>query len=159
MKNTNVGEKFKTYLGLDASVKLDYKSPHRFKEVQGVISKVTKVTVTRKFTIKNTKTIPIDIVAVDAVPKTTDEKIKVLIHNPDIKVPAATEIEKNKLTKVIVENVAELAKQNVKHKITFKLDAYHVEYALKIAPGQEVALTLAYSVTWPQSSYVDENQL
>jgi hypothetical protein len=103
-------EEFTCSLGSDASVRIVYKPLHRFKEVQGLLSKANVLRFHQAIEIKNTKTIPIrvrmgssqvvtarvltargggQLVVEDPFPESTDDKIKVQLIEPDPKRLAA----------------------------------------------------------------------
>eukprot|EP01112_Ceratiomyxa_fruticulosa_P007877 TRINITY_DN2050_c0_g2_i5.p1 TRINITY_DN2050_c0_g2~~TRINITY_DN2050_c0_g2_i5.p1 ORF type:complete len:248 (-),score=49.65 TRINITY_DN2050_c0_g2_i5:74-817(-) len=126
LKSVSPGETFSLFLGSDAGIKIDYKSPEKFKEQAGLINKVD-LNISEYLTIiKNTKPIPVCLSISDQLPKSDDEKVKVKLLLP--------------------ERVGEGVKiQPVDSIIT---------WTLNIPPGEEVRVPFKYSVESPQQKTV-----
>ena len=68
-----------TPTGVDSSVKVVYKPVRRFREEGGLISKTVTYTYKQVTEINNTRNEPAVITFVDQLPKSQDEKLKVLV--------------------------------------------------------------------------------
>jgi len=64
-------------LGVDPSVKVEYKVAENFHEESGLINKCHLMTHEQKISLNNTKAEPLKIKVVEPLPMSTDEKLKV----------------------------------------------------------------------------------
>jgi len=124
LKSVSPGESFSLYLGVDASLVVSYNSPHKFNESSGFLHKVNSTTSEFVTTIKNTKLVPVLIKISDQLPQSTDEKIKVRLIEPDLK----------------------LSNPNIRMHPT----DYLIDWTITIAPGEEVRIPFKYIVEFPQ---------
>lgn len=77
------GQEFWTYLGVDASVKVERKELGRREEINGLFGKKTVRTVyDNVFKIKNSKSSAIELVVWDQIPISDHEDIKVVLEEP-----------------------------------------------------------------------------
>ncbi len=77
------GQEFWTYLGVDASVKVERKELGRREETSGIFGKKTVRTVyDNVFKIKNSKSTAIELVVWDQIPISDHEDIKVVLEEP-----------------------------------------------------------------------------
>jgi hypothetical protein len=78
LKSVASGEKFDCSLGVDPTIKVNYKPVHKYQQQTGVLTKSSVMMNEQKIVIKNTKQEePIILTFVEHIPKSTDEKIKV----------------------------------------------------------------------------------
>lgn len=77
LKAVSPSEEFDCSLGVDPSVRIEYKAARKFHEESGIISKSSNVTHEQKIEIKNTKAEPIKIFIKEQLPLSSEEKIKV----------------------------------------------------------------------------------
>jgi len=87
-------------------------------------------TIQQRTTVKNTKSIDVDIVVADQVPISTDDKIKVRLIEPD-------------LTRKGTDN------------IKYTPSTGNLEWTLKIKPGETEELNLKYSIEYPQNRTIE----
>jgi len=131
MKSVSPSETFDSFLGIDAAVKIDYKPSDKFNETSGILfQKNSSETIQQRTTVKNTKSIDVDIVVADQVPISTDDKIKVRLIEPD-------------LTRKGTDN------------IKYTPSTGNLEWTLKIKPGETEELNLKYSIEYPQNRTIE----
>ncbi|EPB74396.1 hypothetical protein ANCCEY_06517 [Ancylostoma ceylanicum] len=76
------GEEFRCSLGVDPSIKVDYKTPTIHHEQVGFMSKSTLITHEQVVSLRNAKaTQSVQVTVKEQIPKSTDEKIKVRLHS------------------------------------------------------------------------------
>ncbi|CAI4227191.1 unnamed protein product [Auanema sp. JU1783] len=123
------GEEFRCALGMDPSIKVEYKTPKSYQEQVGLISKSTVVTHEKLISLRNAKVSAqaVQITVKEQIPKSTDEKIKVCILAPDIRTKGTD------------------ARLNKDH---------NLEWSLILAAGQQKDLLVKYTVEHPASESV-----
>jgi uncharacterized protein (TIGR02231 family) len=142
--NVATNEKFETFLGVDPSVKIEYRPPQRFKEQKGWIKGTNKMNVERRITIKNTRQENIKIVVHEQVPLSQNPKNIIV----DLVEPLIEDFGKMKepvLNYKVNGNVVEKLEKN---------DSNNLEYTVTIAAGKEVVIPLKYMVSWPSSQQI-----
>jgi len=82
MKEVCPTEEFELDVGSDPAIRVIYRPLLRHKESG---SKTTIVSYTQDMDVKNTRNDPISIVVQDQLPKSNDDKVKVILHDPDVK--------------------------------------------------------------------------
>jgi len=88
-------EKFRNFLGVDASVKVTYRPVSNVHTARGMFSKVEAVTHKFVTTVKNTKDVPVTVVVGDMLPVADDSAVKVKLVAPTAsEVDAGTDAEK-----------------------------------------------------------------
>lgn len=70
-------EEFTCSLGVDPSIKINYKPINKYREHSGIISKVHVMTYRQQIEVKNTRQAPCKILVSDQLPQSTLDKIKV----------------------------------------------------------------------------------
>jgi uncharacterized protein (TIGR02231 family) len=140
IQNIATNEKFDTYLGVDPSIRIEYKPPQRFKETKGWIRGTNKMNVERRILIKNTRSENIKIVIQEQVPQPTEGSITVELVEPPI--PKYGDL-KDPITNYKVGNVSvEKLVRNVYN---------NLEYTIVVAGGKEALIPVKYLVSWPAS--------
>ncbi|XP_076467161.1 protein F37C4.5-like isoform X1 [Babylonia areolata] len=84
MKDVYPMEEFDCSLGVDPAVKVTYKPQKKFQASSGILSKVVSTTREQVIEVKNTHDFPVHIVLQDQLPRSTDERIKVNLLEPQI---------------------------------------------------------------------------
>lgn len=74
------GEEFSCSLGVDPSVKINYKPLNKYKEHSGLLSKVHLTTYKQVIEVKNTHQTSCKILITDQLPLSTLDKIKVCLR-------------------------------------------------------------------------------
>ncbi|KAH3746278.1 mucoidy inhibitor MuiA family protein [Pelomyxa schiedti] len=87
LKDVSPNEEFAFFLGTDKAVKVEYSPPSEMKDRGGVFSRSNVQTWTGAITVKNTKTKEIAVTVYEQLPKSSDERIKVTLIEPDVKRP------------------------------------------------------------------------
>ncbi|CAM9685635.1 unnamed protein product, partial [Ectocarpus sp. 12 AP-2014] len=82
LASVSPGESFQTFLGIDPAVKITVAPPRKTSKKRGIISKSNHVTHTHSTLISNNKKVPVTCVVVDAMPRSTDDVIKVMLKQP-----------------------------------------------------------------------------
>ena len=132
LKDVSPSEEFTTFLGVDASLKLEHQQLARERKA-GTWRSATQST-THRYVVKlhNTKTVAARLTVVEVLPKSTEDKIKVELLAPppkDLKEESATAPD------------AECVMQN---KVS-----NNIVWHLTLPPGAKKTLAFEYSVSWP----------
>ncbi|CAF3952179.1 unnamed protein product, partial [Rotaria sordida] len=130
--NVCIGDTFDLPLGIDSSIKVEYKPVKKTSDTQGIISKIHLKTVRHETHVTNTKTNEVVVFVYDQVPLSSDEKIKVTLIQPDLR---------RKDT-------------NPHHTITLK-DTNNLEWKCTLPPRGECRLPFEYTVEWPVDKQVE----
>lgn len=121
------GGVFRADLGVDESVSVERKLKRKFDETSGLVSKKQKTTWEYAITVKNGKRGSVLLTVSDQLPISSNEQIVVKPLEP-----------------AWVKDTDALKKSD--------LDVY--EWTLRLAPGKETVLTLAFSVEYPKGTPV-----
>lgn len=139
LKDVSPSEEFTTFLGADASLKIEHQQLARERRTHGgAFSSKTQSTNHRFVTkVHNTKGVPARLTVVEVLPKSTEDKIKVelVAPNPRELRGGGDEGERGK------EGLGDHAAQN---KVT-----NNVVWQLTLPPGAKKDLPFEYVVTWP----------
>lgn len=127
MKDYSPQEEFDFSLGVDPSIKVEYKPVKVFKAQTGIINKSTSTTYVQVIEVKNTSPNSAKVLLVDNLPLSNDEKIQVKLIEPDLK--KATNVKLNK--------------QN------------NLEFELNIPGGKKEEITIKYSVDHPSDKEIE----
>lgn len=76
------GEKFRTFLGVDKAVKVEYRTLSNVHRERGYFSKTEDTVYKYMCTVKNAKSMPIRMVVADMLPVSDDTSIKVKLVQP-----------------------------------------------------------------------------
>lgn len=128
-------EDFEISLGADPAVKLDYKPLKKFQQTSGVISKAHVYNFHQVIEIKNTKSEVVKITVTDQCPKSSTEKVKTTLQEPDIKIPKATSSSEPSVVK--------------SGNISLHTSDYAIEWVLEIPPNETKKVNLRYQVEHP----------
>jgi uncharacterized protein (TIGR02231 family) len=121
LKSYSTQEEFTCSLGVDPSIKIDYKPLKKYKEQNGIINKTITMFYEQLIEIKNTTTSSIKITLVEQLPLSADEKVKVTLLEPTIK--------NSQSIKINQEN--------------------NLEFDLKIEAGKTINIKVKYSIDYP----------
>ena len=77
-------EEFEVSLGIDPSVKITYKPVNKFEKKSGLVTKYKQIDFHQEIVIKNTKSSAVKIKITDQLPKSMEEKLKVLLPYFDV---------------------------------------------------------------------------
>ncbi|XP_065057197.1 protein F37C4.5-like isoform X2 [Rhopilema esculentum] len=130
MDAVSPSEEFELSLGVDPAIKVTYKPLRKFMQRTGVVSKSTQTDYHQQISVKNTKTTTIKIKIRDQLPKSSEDKLKVILKEPAIpslkQKGSAGEEQPVKLT-----------------------DKNHIEWNLEIKPSETKELNMKYTVEHP----------
>ncbi|UMM26303.1 hypothetical protein L5515_010065 [Caenorhabditis briggsae] len=127
------GEEFRCNMGVDPSVKVEYKTPTRSYEQVGFMSKSTLMTHEQLISVRSAKVRQsVKITVKEQIPKSHDDKIKVSIVSPEIKSSSSS---KNSASPPD-------ARLNKDH---------NLEWCVVLAPGQHRLLPVRYTIEHPAS--------
>ncbi|CAM9390615.1 unnamed protein product [Ectocarpus sp. 8 AP-2014] len=157
------GESFQTFLGIDPAVKITVAPPRKTSKKRGIISKSNHVTHTHSTLISNKKKVPVTCVVVDALPRSTDDIIKVTLKEPlPASVSECEAITDDSLVSIALEMFGGgegNSNNSTQHPpatpaeslVTgvVKSSSNHLAWVGKIAPQGGVSLPLEYTVEWP----------
>jgi uncharacterized protein (TIGR02231 family) len=117
------GEEFWTYLGVDESVKVDYKLLKKYKDEQGVFEKKNRYVYQYETVVTNKKGVDVELVLWDQLPVSTDQKLVVKLIDPKY------------------QKDSDSLKKNSQ-------DMF--EWLLSLKPGESRKIGFSYSVEYPQ---------
>ncbi|CAI2352054.1 unnamed protein product [Caenorhabditis sp. 36 PRJEB53466] len=127
------GEEFRCNMGVDPSVKVEYKTPTVSYEQVGFMSKSTLMTHEQLISVRSAKVRQsVRITVKEQIPKSHDDKIKVSIVSPEIK---------NSSSKASASSPPD-ARLNKDH---------NLEWCVVLAPGQHRLLPVRYTIEHPAS--------
>lgn len=101
LPNVSSGETFRSFLGVDVAVRVEYSDVGPKSSSSGVFSKSAVVAHKYSTTIKNTKPTPINLIIADVFPSSSDARIKVLPVEP-----SASAIEDGTAAELVVQQGA-----------------------------------------------------
>uniref|UniRef100_A0A914X159 DUF4139 domain-containing protein n=1 Tax=Plectus sambesii TaxID=2011161 RepID=A0A914X159_9BILA len=132
VKAVSPKEEFDCSLGVDPAVRVEYKPAHKFHEQAGLISRSSIDTHEQAIEIKNTKVgEKIKIVVREQIPKSTDEKIKITVMQPELP-------------------------KNGDEPTTVKLSKDHnLEWSLQIPANEKRQLLVKWKVEYPAHEKVE----
>ncbi|CAF1088362.1 unnamed protein product [Rotaria sordida] len=131
--NVCLGDTFDLPLGIDSSIKIEYKPVKKTSDTQGIISKVHLKTVRHETHITNTKTNEVIVFVYDQLPLSSDEKIKVNLIQPDLR-----------------------RQDNNPHNTIMTLkDTNNLEWKCVLSSRGECRLPFEYTVEWPYDKQVE----
>ncbi|CAM9353479.1 unnamed protein product [Ectocarpus fasciculatus] len=163
LTSVSPGEYFQTFLGIDPAVKITVAAPRKTSKKRGIFSKSNHVTHTHSTLISNKKKVPVTFVVVDAMPRSTDEVIKVNLKQPSpVSVSECEAITDDALVSIALEMFGgSEGSNNVSAQrplatpagslVTgvLKNPSNHLAWVGKIAPQGGVSVPLEYTVEWP----------
>jgi len=120
-------EEFWTFLGVDESIKVEYKFVKKFDETGGLFVEKNKKIFEYLIKITNNKKTQEEIVVWDQLPISQDEKIKVKLIEPEYK-------EDNEILKID------------EHK--------YIEWFFQPKPGEKIKIPFKYSVEYPSNTKI-----
>ncbi|KAH7712195.1 Conserved hypothetical protein CHP02231 [Aphelenchoides avenae] len=155
IKAVSVGDKFDCPIGVDPTVKVDYKLAHIFHQQAGMISKSSVTVREQKIVVKNAKQNQLVLLTVvEHVPKATDEKIKVKLMHPEVKASAPTAASNSGRPSISSE--ADLKPHLEAPEVGVKLnDANNLEWTVLVSPNEEKELVVKWTVEVPANETVE----
>jgi uncharacterized protein (TIGR02231 family) len=133
--NVCLGDTFDLPLGTDASVKVEYKPEKKLTDTQGIISKVHHENVRRETHLTNTKSTEVTVYVYEQVPLSSDEKIKVKLIQPDLR----------------------LKEHGLNYTVTLN-DSNNLEWKCILQGRGEIRLPFEYTLEWPKDKRVEFKQ-
>jgi uncharacterized protein (TIGR02231 family) len=118
----STGEEFWTFLGVDESVKIEYKLLKRFKDEQGVFEKKNRYVYQYETTVTNNKKADVELVLWDQLPISNDQKLVVKLIDPKYQ----------KDTDVLKKNNTDM-----------------LEWLLNLKPAESRKVPFSFSVEYP----------
>lgn len=142
LKNVSPGERLTCSLGVDTAIRVEYKPAKKYHEEGGYITKHSANVTEQTISIKNTRNEqPVLLTVKHAIPRSTDEKIRVKLVSP-----AATPYDAEKAgTEAENSEPVEGAKFN---------SSNHLEWTIKLAPSSSKDLIIKYVVEHPKDETV-----
>uniref|UniRef100_A0A914E697 Protein F37C4.5 n=1 Tax=Acrobeloides nanus TaxID=290746 RepID=A0A914E697_9BILA len=137
-----VGEKFDCSLGIDPSIKVEYKPVNKYQQVIGRYNKISSTVNEQKVILKNTKRIESVLLTMhEYVPKSNDDEIKIKLVSPDI---TSTISKENNNKALKLPEVG--AKLNNNH---------NLEWTVILAPDEERELTIKWTIDFPSNETIE----
>ncbi|KAH7693013.1 Conserved hypothetical protein CHP02231 [Aphelenchoides avenae] len=141
------GDKFDCPVGVDSTIKIQYKPANTFQQQSGVMTKTASSLHEQKVLVKNTKTTePILLTFYEQVPKSTDEKIKVKLYSPEVK---ATQ---NHTALGTNEDLKTLKLPDVGPRLN---GDHNLEWTVLLSEGEERELVIKWGVESPANETID----
>lgn len=135
----NPNESLGVFLGVDASLKIDYLPVSQFKDTQGLISKTNKLNIRYMITITNNKNKEVKLEVFDNLPKSNDSTIKVKLIEPDI---SAEHSNRTTTTPSKSVNPTEWGGASI-------TPANNLHWKISIPAGAKKEIPFAYSIDYP----------
>ncbi|CAM9377234.1 unnamed protein product [Ectocarpus sp. 6 AP-2014] len=169
LASVSPGESFQTFLGIDPAVKITVAPPRKTSKKRGIISKSNHVTHTHSTLISNNKRVPVTFVVVDAMPRSTDDVIKVTLKEPlPASVSECEAITDDALVSIALEMFGS-GEGNINNStqhppatpagslVTGVINnpSNHLAWVGKIAPRGGVSVPLEYTLEWPFEKEID----
>ncbi|CBN77797.1 conserved unknown protein [Ectocarpus siliculosus] len=169
LASVSPGESFQTFLGIDPAVKIIVAPPRKTSKKRGIISKSNHVTHTHSTLISNNKKVPVTFVVVDAMPRSTDDVIKVTLKEPlSASVSECEAITDDALVSIALEMFGS-GEGNINNSTqhppatpagslvtgVIKNPSNHLAWVGKIAPRGGVSVPLEYTLEWPFEKEID----
>ncbi len=120
-------EEFWTFLGVDESIKIEYKFLKKYQKDEGIFSKKTKMLFEYLIKIKNNKKTKEKIIITDQIPISQNDDIKVTLISPKYKEDTDT------------LKISELK---------------YIEWNINIEKAKEIELDLKYSIEYPKDDTI-----
>ncbi|CAM9465106.1 unnamed protein product [Scytosiphon promiscuus] len=167
LTSVSPGESFQTFLGIDPAVKITVASVRKTTKQRGIFSKSNQVTHIHSTSISNKKKVPVTCLVVDAMPRSTNEIIKVTLKQP---VPGAVSESEAINDDVLASTALELFGgsedeangRQPPHSHTktvvagvMKNPSNHLAWVGKIAPQSEISIPLEYTMEWPSGKEIE----
>jgi uncharacterized protein (TIGR02231 family) len=128
LKSILPGEEFRCSLGIDPSLKVEYKPCSRLNEQVGFMTKNSLCTHEQIVSLRNAKASQSALITIrEPIPKAVDEKIKICVLSPDLR-PGRMDARINK--------------------------DQHLEWAVHLAPGEQRDLHIKYTIEYPLNEQI-----
>ena len=134
LKRTNPKEELSLFIGTDSSVVIEFKD-HEFKEQKGIISKANVVNYQHSISIKNTKSVDVEVSVFDQLPKPDADTVKVNVLKPSLKVK-------------MKEKRCEINYYFQEDKTVILNEFNNMRWTVKVAAGTTHKIDYQYSVEW-----------
>lgn len=163
MKHVSPGESFHSFLGVDPSVKVDYRPVRQTHRSTGVWTKSSTIQYDHRTVISNNKSVPIEIIVAKVFPRSTDEKIKVDLVEPSREIVEAEESKRGRNERVPgseAEMIDQLAESEgrvdtvMQNKLT-----NNMVWARTINPSKKTDIQFSYTVSHPSDQNVETNNI
>jgi uncharacterized protein (TIGR02231 family) len=147
LKSTSCGEKLECPLGVDKTVKVIYKPTHKFQTQVGMINKNSSSGNEQRIVVKNTKRAEAVLITLhEPVPKSSDEKIKVRLHSPELPKSAIKDSTKPE------EDIRTVHLQTVGVELD---DLHNLLWTDIIQPEHEKEFIVKWAVEYPHNEQVE----
>ena len=127
LKSYSPQEEFTCSLGVDPSIRVEYKPIKKYQEQSGLISKTRSTTFEQVIEVKNTSASAVKLLLSEQLPLSNNEKINVKLIEPNLK----------------NSPIVKLNKQN------------NLEFDLKIAANKIEELVIKYSIEHPANETIE----
>ncbi|CAN0120550.1 unnamed protein product [Scytosiphon promiscuus] len=165
LTSVSPGESFQTFLGIDPAVKINVAPVRKTSKKRGTFSKSNHVTYTHSTSISNKKKVPVTCVIVDAMPRSTNDVIKVTLKQPaPASVSDSHAINDDVLVSVALEmfgggdaNGGQQPWMRVNAGVTgvLKSPTNHLAWVGKIVPQGEISIPLEFTLEWPSDKEIE----
>ena len=130
LKTTNPGEEIVLYLGSDPTVVVEFKESF-FKTTRGMVGKVIQAKYQHDIVVKNSKGTEISCEIFDQLPKSQEDKVKVVVLRPRLE-----EREREGACMLVPENSS-------------------VRWRVKVPAGKNFETTFEYQIDYPADKLID----
>jgi len=143
-KAANPGEEISMYLGSDPMVVVDIKES-AFKENKGMFSKTVQARYLHSISVKNTKNKPIKCDIFDQLPRSQEDRIKVVVLRPQLEGPQDS----------TAQNSSGAGSGAGGNKAVFLAKTHSVRWQPTIASGTAFTVDFEYQVEYPADKNID----
>lgn len=160
LRQASSGETFNVFLGVDPAIKVDYMPCRMTARNKGWLGGTEEKKYSFSTLIQNTKQQTCKILVVDALPRSSDEKIVVeLLEPPVSSLSKPTNDGIVSSAENVVSNLdAFTTGGNTSDFVTHNKHTSNIVWCKTIRSGEKVEINFDYRVTWPSGTYtVDVN--
>ena len=166
MKHVSPGESFHSFLGVDSSVKVDYRPVRQTKSTTGMWSKLSSVRYDHRTVITNNKQQPIEIIVAKVFPRSSDDRIKIRLISPTQETinEEESKMAENRtltptndveVTSIFDEHMRDANGRQVNSIMHNKL-TNNMVWARTIESGRKEDFIFSYSVSHPSDEEIEE---
>jgi len=150
------GQVFDLSLGVDPAIHVNYPKPSVHRSTQGIIfSKESAQVFTRSIWFNNTKSQTVDLLVLDQIPVSEDERLRIVITTPKGLMKDGDSVKAGALAKEGSSGAVETAKGKEWGSAIAKLKKNgEVDWTVKLEKGQGCLLKLEYEARLPPSERI-----
>jgi uncharacterized protein (TIGR02231 family) len=154
MKHVSPGESFHSFLGVDSSVKVDYRPVRQTRGSSGVWTRTSTVQYDHRTVVTNNKQHPIEIIVAKVFPRSSDDRIKIRLIEPSQESVTAQESKMSQASQGSVNDVEianVIAESGERHvdSIMHNPLTNNMVWARTIEAGAKQDFIFSYNISYP----------